>query len=87
MKKNLPVTGHEHTYGKEVTIISTTDLKGIITYVNPDFVSVSGYSEDELLGQNHNIIRHPDMPPVAFKDLWDTLKEDKPWHGVVKNRC
>jgi aerotaxis receptor len=87
MKKNLPVTGKERTYGKDVAIISTTDLKGIITYINPEFVDISGFSEEELIGKNHNIIRHPDMPPAAFKDLWDTVKKGQAWHGMVKNRC
>ncbi len=87
MKKNLPVTGQERTYDKDVAIISTTDLKGIITYANPEFVEVSGFTEEELIGRNHNIIRHPDMPPAAFKDLWETVKQGQPWHGMVKNRC
>ncbi len=87
MKINLPVTGKERVYGDDVTIISMTDLKGIITYVNRDFVEVSGYSEQELLGKNHNIVRHPDVPPVAFQDLWDTIKAGHSWRGIVKNRC
>ena len=87
MKKNLPVTQQERTYDETVTIVSMTDAKGTITYVNQDFINISGFTEEELLGKNHNIVRHPDMPPEAFKDLWDTLKEGEPWNGIVKNRC
>ena len=67
-------------------LASKTDLKGIITYCNPDFVKASGYDEEELIGQPHNLVRHPDMPPEAFADLWQTLKAGKPWTGLVKNR-
>jgi len=87
MKKNLPVTNHEVTLGSNETIISTTDLKGQITYVNNTFIQISGFSEEELIGQNHNIVRHPDMPPAAFDDLWNTVKAGKTWTGIVKNRC
>lgn len=87
MKKNLPITGKEVKLGENNTIISTTDLKGQITYVNKDFKDISGFSEEELIGQSHNIVRHPDMPPEAFQNLWDTLKEGAPWRGIVKNRC
>ena len=69
-----------------MSIVSKTDLKGLITYVNPDFVEASGFTEKELLGQPHNILRHPDMPEEAFADLWATLKAGKPWTGIVKNR-
>jgi aerotaxis receptor len=67
MKTNLPVTQVEKPYPKGLRIVSKTDLKGIITYVNDQFVEMSGFSRDELIGKNHNIIRHPDMPPQAFK--------------------
>jgi len=87
MKVNLPVTQREVVLGEEIAIISTTDLKGIITYVNPDLVRISGYTEDELVGKNHNILRHPDMPPEAFEDLWNTIKAGNAWRGLVKNRC
>jgi len=87
MKKNLPITNHEVTLGDSETIISTTDLKGKITYVNNTFIKISGFSEEELIGQNHNIVRHPDMPPAAFEDLWKTVKDGKTWTGIVKNRC
>ena len=68
-------------------IVSKTDLKGLITYVNKPFVDIACYTEAELLGQPHNIIRHPDMPKAAFKDLWDTIKAGKEWRGIVKNLC
>ncbi len=87
MKINLPVTTTERLVGATQSIVSKTDLKGVITYANRDFIEISGYSEVELLGQSHNIIRHPDMPPQAFEDLWRTLKAGRPWVGYVKNRC
>ncbi|NJD08501.1 MAG: PAS domain S-box protein [Methylococcaceae bacterium] len=87
MKINLPVTGHEKAYADDATIVSTTDLKGIITGSNRDFQEIAGFSADELLRKNHNIVRHPDMPPEAFADLWATLKRNEPWMGIVKNRC
>ena len=87
MKKNLPVTDKERVYDKELRIVSTTDLKGITTYANQDFVNISGFRQDELYGKNHNIVRHPDMPQAAFDDLWKTIKAGKPWMGIVKNRC
>lgn len=69
-------------------IISRTDLNGIITYANETFCEISGYELDELIGKPHSIVRHPDMPSAAFKDLWDTIKNKKQWIGVVKNlRC
>ena len=66
-------------------IVSRTDAEGIITHVNQSFVDMCGYSEDELINTPHHILRHPDMPAVAFKGLWDTLAEGKKWHGYVKN--
>ncbi|ELR66081.1 Methyl-accepting chemotaxis protein [Photobacterium marinum] len=68
-------------------LVSTTDLKGVITYCNPSFCRVAGYCENELLGQNHNIIRHQDMPKAAFADLWARLREGKAWRGIVKNKA
>jgi aerotaxis receptor len=87
MKINLPVTANESTYPAATQLISTTNLKGIITYANKDFQTVAGFTEQELLNKNHNIVRHPDMPPEAFADLWTTLKNRTPWMGIVKNRC
>jgi len=66
-------------------IVSSTDLKGIITYANRKFCEISGYTKDELKGKNHNILRHPDMPKVTFQELWDTIKANKEWTGIVKN--
>ncbi len=87
MRTNLPVTNNEIELGDETIIVSKTDLKGQITYVNRDFLAISGFSESELIGEPHNIVRHPDMPAEAFQDLWDTLKAGRPWTGYVKNRC
>jgi len=87
MKNNQPVTDKQVQMRPGSVIVSRTDLKGIITYINQDFLDISGFSEIELIGKSHNIVRHPDMPPVAFQDLWDTLKKGEPWLGMVKNRC
>jgi len=87
MRKNLPVTNVEVTLSDTQSIVSITDLKGVITYANPYFVEVSGYSVDELMGAAHNILRHPDMPAEGFRDLWDTVKQGTVWNGIVKNRC
>ncbi|MBI5439102.1 MAG: Tar ligand binding domain-containing protein [Nitrosomonadales bacterium] len=87
MRTNMPVTNVEREFRDGETIVSKTDLKGIITYVNPYFCEMSGYTAQESIGQPHNYIRHPDMPPEAFADLWDTIKKGKPWNGLVKNRC
>ena len=67
------------------SIVSRTDLKGIITFANKAFCTLSGYSKDELIGQPHSIIRHPDMPKAAFKDMWHTIQNNQKWHGFVKN--
>lgn len=87
MRSNEPVTGREHTYPAHYHLISTTNLKGQITAANEDFLDVAGYTMEELLGQPHNIIRHPDMPPGAFENLWTTIRNGDSWRGVVKNRC
>jgi len=87
MRNNQPVSTTERGYGDDLAIISHTDAKGRITFVNDDFVAVSGYSVDELIGQPHNLVRHPDMPEEAFRDVWATLKRGRPWAGLVKNRC
>ena len=87
MRKNLPVTDTQNDYDASQRIVSTTDTKGRLTYANDDFISISGFTTDELIGKNHNLVRHPDMPPAAFDDLWKTLKNGKSWMGVVKNRC
>ncbi len=87
MRNNQPVTSIEREYGNDIAILSHTDEKGLITFVNDDFSTVSGFTIDELLGQPQNIVRHPDMPAEAFRDLWATVKSGRPWAGVVKNRC
>lgn len=87
MKKNFPVTGVENDYPSEMHIVSTTDKKGITTSVNNDFRTISGFKDEELIGKNHNVVRHPDMPQAAFADLWSVIKQGKPWMGIVKNRC
>ena len=87
MKINQPVSQTEKPYPKGRYLVSKTDLKGIITYANDVFVELSGFSREELVGKNHNIVRHPDMPPQAFEDLWRTVKEGLPWQGIVKNRA
>ncbi|MBV8621364.1 MAG: PAS domain S-box protein [Curvibacter sp.] len=86
MRNNQPVTGRLHQFPVDQTLISVTDLKGRITYCNDNFIMASGYSREELLGQPHNLIRHPDMPEEAFRDMWDTIQQAIPWTGLVKNR-
>ena len=85
MPPRVQPTGREVTFGEDEIIVSKTDLKGIILYANRTFLKVSGYSERELLGQPHNIIRHPDMPRCVFKLLWDTLEQGKEIFAYVKN--
>ncbi len=86
MRQNLPVTQHEYPFPPDRTLVSVTDLKGRITYCNPAFIEVSGYAKEELLGQAHNLVRHPDMPSEAFRDMWATIEAGHPWMGLVKNR-
>ena len=87
MKNNQPVTQNEVPFPGNVYIVSRTDLKGIITYVNDAFIEISGFSREELISKSHNVIRHPDIPEAAFRDMWATLQAGKPWRGAVKNRC
>lgn len=86
MRVNLPVSTQEYLFPKGETLVSTTDLKGRILYCNPMFIEVSGYEKEELLGQPHNIVRHPDMPEEAYRDMWDTIAQGIPWSAPVKNR-
>jgi aerotaxis receptor len=86
MRNNLPVTQHEYRFPAGATLVSTTDLQGRILYCNPSFIEVSGYEKHELLGQPHNLIRHPDMPAEAFRDMWQTIQSGLPWSALVKNR-
>ena len=77
-------TDEEYLYEGNV-IISQTDLKGIITYVNRKFCEVSGYKSDELIGQSHTILRHPDMPQATFAKIWETIEGGQVWNGLLKN--
>jgi aerotaxis receptor len=86
MRLNHPVTDTEFAFPSGATLVSTTDLKGRILYCNPAFIAVSGFAKQELLGQPHNLIRHPDMPEEAFRDLWQTIADGRPWSAPVKNR-
>jgi aerotaxis receptor len=86
MRQNLPVTQRERTFPAEDRLISTTDLNSKITYCNDAFVEISGFTREELVGQPHNLVRHPDMPPAVFGHMWETIKQGKPWMGIVKNR-
>ena len=87
MRVNSPVTEHERLFPAEQRLISTTDLDSRITYCNDAFVAISGFTHDELIGQPHNLVRHPDMPPGVFIHMWHTIKQGKPWMGLVKNRA
>lgn len=87
MRKNLPVIDQRKTFSPDSKLISVTDNDGNITYCNDAFIEISGFSRDELIGQPHNLIRHPDMPAAAFEVMWEHLKQGKPWMGLVKNRC
>ncbi|MFZ5567548.1 MAG: methyl-accepting chemotaxis protein [Pseudomonadota bacterium] len=86
MRTNLPVIDQEYDYPASAMLVSMTDTRGYITHGNAAFFEVSGFTAEELIGQNHNIIRHPDMPPEAFRDLWRTIGHGQPWTGLVKNR-
>lgn len=83
--RRVLVRDQEVPYPDGKLIVSRTDVDGIITHCNASFIEMSGYSEAELIGQPHHILRHPDMPAVAFKGLWDTLAKGEKWHGYVKN--
>jgi aerotaxis receptor len=87
MRMNTPVTDTEVELSDNETIVSTTDRQGNITYVNPYFIEVSGFSEQELIGSPQNILRHPDMPVEAYADMWATIQSGLSWTGMVKNRC
>ncbi|HRD68100.1 MAG TPA: methyl-accepting chemotaxis protein [Candidatus Competibacter sp.] len=87
MRTNLPVTDIEHLLDDDAALVSITDLDSRITYANPTFVEISGFSIEELVGEPHNLVRHPDMPPEAFADLWRTIRAGHQWTALVKNRC
>jgi len=84
-KAHITPTNKETKMAKNDFIVSKTDAKGIITYCNEIFMTMAGYDEKELLGKNHNIIRHPDVPQVAFKLAWDLISSGKEFFGFVKN--
>jgi len=85
MRNNQPVTQRDYQFPDSVTLMSTTDTQSHITYANEAFIEVSGFSREEIIGQQHNMVRHPDMPPQAFADMWATLKAGQSWTALVKN--
>lgn len=87
MRKNLPINDNEIQLSESSNILSTTDFQGKIRYVNDDFIKISGFEHEELIGEDHNIVRHPEMPSAAFAGLWSSLKDNRSWKGIVKNRC
>jgi aerotaxis receptor len=87
MRVNLPVTGREIDYDGNQMLVSMTDPKGRIVHANDAFVALSGFTREELIGHAHNIVRHPDMPPEAFADMWATIESRLPWTALVKNRA
>ena len=87
MRDNGMTTGRVIELRDGQFIVSRADEAGRIVFANPDFVEISGFSEAELLGQPHNIIRHPDMPAAVFADMWRDIKAGRPWVGILKNRC
>lgn len=80
------VSQREYPLDEQTTLMSTSDLNSYVTHVNDAFIQVSGYSLEEISGQPHNLVRHPDMPKAAFADMWYTLKQGEPWSAIVKNR-
>lgn len=86
-RTQIHLVDEEVDFPSSEQLVSTTDLQGVITYANDHFCRVAGYSRAEMIGQHHNMVRHPDMPKAAFADLWGKLKQGKPWRGMVKNRC
>jgi len=86
VRNNQPVTQREYEFPDNATLMSTTDTQSHVTYANAAFMEASGFSREEVMGQPHNIVRHPDMPAEAFADMWATLKGGEPWTALVKNR-
>ena len=86
MRNNQPVTQKEYKFPAHHRLISSTDKRGVIQHCNSEFVEASGYTREELIGKNHNVIRHPDMPAPVFKEMWRTLESGQSWLGLVKNR-
>ena len=87
MKLNQPVTQNERTYSQDLNLISTTDLQSNITDANASFCEIAGFTLDELRNKPHHVVRHPDMPPQAFADMWKHIRQGSSWMGLVKNRC
>ncbi|MGL4381898.1 MAG: methyl-accepting chemotaxis protein [Vibrio sp.] len=87
MRNNPPFTQREVTYPPHYNLLSTTTTSSHIKYASKEFCDVAGYTIDELVNQPHNMVRHPEMPPEVFKDMWQHLKTEKSWMGMVKNRC
>ncbi|TFF42040.1 PAS domain S-box protein [Pseudomonas sp. RIT623] len=87
MRQNLPVNPVEQSFPEHQRLISATDTASLITYCNAEFAAISGYSQDELIGSPHNLVRHPDMPEAVFELMWQYLKAGHSWMGIVKNRC
>lgn len=88
-KPNVPPIDEEVTF-KELgmenkSLITKTDIRGVIAFVNRNYTILTGYSKEDLLGKPHSIVRHPDMPEVAFKQMWDIIKSGEVWDGLVKN--
>jgi len=86
MRVNLPVSQNEYQFPGSETLLSTTDTSSHITYANAAFIRTSGFEKEDLMGQPHNIVRHPDMPVEAFADMWHSLKDGQSWRALVKNR-
>ena len=86
-RHNKHLIDEEVDFDENVELVSTTDKRGVITYVNDEFCETSGFTREDLINKNHNVIRHPDMPKAAFKDLWEHLSQGQAWRGAVKNRC
>jgi len=87
VRKNLPTNNTEQFLDDNHVLVVKTDAEGVINYCNDEFISISGFPNEELLNTSHNIVRHPDVPPAIFEELWATLKNGKPWMGIIKNRC
>ncbi|MCQ8877805.1 methyl-accepting chemotaxis protein [Pseudoalteromonas shioyasakiensis] len=87
MRRGQELINEEVSFSQQQELVSTTDLRGVIAYANDAFCNIAGYSLEELVGKNHNIVRHPDMPKAAFKEMWEKLKAGHSWRGMVKNRC
>lgn len=87
MRNNQPVTQRELSFPEHQRLISATNARGVIVYCNDEFVQISGFSREQLIGSPHNIVRHPDMPPAVFAHMWSYLKSGRSWMGIIKNRC